>query len=84
MAKLQVWKRLSDAICEFESLGPDLFLRVAAPTAEAKVMEILALAKTFTQDPSLFERGPPDQMLQENVRERRQVNQPGPSRPAAA
>ena len=56
VAQLEVWKRLSDAIREFESLGPDLPQRVAAPTAEAEVMEILALAKTFTQDPSLFER----------------------------
>ena len=59
VAQLEVRKRLSDAIREFESLGPDLSQRVAAPTAEAKVMEIFALAKTFTQDSCLFERGTP-------------------------
>ena len=57
VAQLEVWKRLSDAIREFDSLGPDLPQWVAAPTAEGKVMEILALAQTFTQDLSLFERG---------------------------
>ena len=73
----EVWKRLSDAIREFENLGPDLPQRVAAPTAEAKVVEILALAKTFTRDPSLFERGTPIKCSRKKVRERRQVNQPG-------
>ena len=54
-AQLVLWKRLSDAI---ESFGPDLPQREAALVAEAKVMEIFALAKTFTQDLSLFERAP--------------------------
>ena len=39
VAQLEVWKRLSDAIREFESLGPDLPKRAAALVAEAKVME---------------------------------------------
>ena len=59
VAQLEVWKRLSDAIREFESLGPDLSKRAAALVAEAKVMEFLTLAKTFTQDSSLFELGTP-------------------------
>ena len=63
VAQLEVWKLLSDAIREFESLGPDLHQRVAAPTADAKIMEILALAKTFTQDSCLFERGTPIKCL---------------------
>ena len=56
VAQLEVKKRLSDAIREFESLGPDLPKRAAAPAAESKVMEFLALAKT---PPSLFELGTP-------------------------
>ena len=59
VAQLEAWKRLSDAIREFESLGPDLPKRAAAPATEAKVMEFLALATTFTQDPGLFELDTP-------------------------
>ena len=57
-------------------LGPDFPKRAAATVAEAKV-EFFALAKTSTQDPSFFGAGHPDQMLQEKVRGRHQVNLQG-------
>ena len=68
VAQLDVWKRLSDAIREKESSGPDLHQRVAAPTSEAKVMEILALAKTFTQDSCLFKRGTPGKRFESDTK----------------
>ena len=62
VAQLEVWKCLSESMREFNSVGPDLPKRAAALAAEAKVLDFLALAKTFTKDPSLFELGTPDQI----------------------
>ena len=56
------WRYGNDSATSYASLkawGPDLPKREAALAAEAKVMEFLVLAKTFTQDSSLFELGTP-------------------------
>ena len=57
VVRLEAWKPLMDAKSAFDGLGPDLPTRAAAPAAEAKVIELLSLAKTFTHDPGLFVAG---------------------------